>query len=277
MNKKQRRSLIERNLRKKYQALFLNEFKYNGLEYGVASYFMKKLLHTGRIAAFNLDVNKELDAMLAFGSFNEEKYDWKGDPIYVRILNEYGANHIPKKPLLNNEEAVLLKLDFIPQTYISEYVERLIDIEETIRTNLTVNKMPFIIKSTDAKTINAIKSLLNNEEVIWTADNMFDVLNTNVPYIIDKLSLYKTEVEGELLSILGIDNVKFEKKAQMTRDEVNTNDDEIDAYRKIIRQKIEAFFEQINNVLGHSISIEKDMDEMDTQEYEEGDEEYEEV
>lgn len=262
MNKKQRRGLIERNLRRKYQALFLNGFKYIGLDYGVTSYFMKKLLHTGRIAAFNLNVNKEVGGLLAFGSFNEVKYDWKGDPIYIRIMNEYGSSFIPDNLLKNNVEAVILKLDFVPQSYITEYVERIIDIEETIRTNLTINKMPFIIKSTDTKTINAIKSLLDNEEVIWTADNMIETLDINVPYIIDKLSLYKTEVEGELLSILGIDNVKFEKKAQMTKDEVNTNDDEINAYRKVFRQKIEVFFEQITEVLGHTISIEEDIDEM---------------
>lgn len=256
------RVLTEKNLKTKYKLLFLNEFKFINLDYAVGDYLMNKLLSEGTVAAFNLTSALEEKKDLAFGSYVPYKRDWKGDPYQIKILNEWKHPRVPSDYLKNNENAVVLELGFIPMAFINEYVQRLMDIQATIDTNLVVNKMPFVIKSTDKKTINAIKELLINEQVIWVNDNQFEVLDMKVPYIIDKLSLHKQEVEAELLSVLGIDGVKFEKKAQMTKDEVNANDDEIDAYRKIIRDRMEAFFDQINNVLGHNIEIEKNKDEI---------------
>lgn len=256
------RVLTEKNLKTKYRLLFLNEFKFINLDYAVGDYLMNKLLSEGTVAAFNLTSALEEKKDLAFGSYVPYKRDWKGDPYQIKILNEWKHPRVPSDYLKNNENAVVLELGFIPMAFINEYVQRLMDIQATIDTNLVVNKMPFVIKSTDKKTINAIKELLINEQVIWVNDNQFEVLDMKVPYIIDKLSLHKQEVEAELLSVLGIDGVKFEKKAQMTKDEVNANDDEIDAYRKIIRDRMEAFFDQINNVLGHNIEIEKNKDEI---------------
>lgn len=256
------RFLAERNLRTKYQNLFLNEFRFEGLDYGVADFFMRKLLFLGRVAAFNIDSVLEEGRTLAFGTFTSHQRDWKGDPINVKILNEYNNPLIPKKDLTNNKEVVILDLGFVPNSYISEYVARILDIQATIETNLILNKMPFVIKSTDKKTVQAIQELLRNEAFIWTDDMQFNTIETKIPYIIDKLTLFKSETEAELLSVLGIDNVKFEKKAQMTVDEVNSNEDEIDAYRKVIRDRMELFFEQVKNVLGHEVKIEKDQDEI---------------
>lgn len=252
------------NLMRKYQALFLNLFNFEGLAYGVKDYLMKKLLHQGQICAFDLLVNKEIKHIdnigLGFGSFVPQGWDWKNHPLDVTIFNEKGSPLIPTKKLKVDEEAVLLYLDFIPQHFISEYVDRIMDIEATIRTNLNNAKMPFIVKTSNKKTINAINEILKGEEVVWTDDTMFEVLKSDSTYIIDKLTLYKSEVEAELLTILGIENVKFEKKAQMVMDEVNSNDTETFAYKGTIKYKVDAFFKQIKEVLGYDVSLKEVID-----------------
>lgn len=252
-------SVSVNNMIKKYQALFKNVLKFEGLEYGVQNYLMEKLLINGKIAAFNLEAPKVLEYKeLAFATYVERKWRWDDNPASISVLNERGASYFPTRELIVNEEAVIIKLDFIPNNFIKEYVQRLFDIQKTIDTNLKVHKMPFIIQSTDNKTISAIRDILKNNFVVAVDDLTFNVLETQAPYIIDKLQLYKSEVEAELLTILGVDNVKFEKKAQMTKDEINSNNEEITAYRKIIKDKIEAFFNQINDVLGWNLSIEED-------------------
>lgn len=265
MNAITRKNKLKRqqtNLLYKYRALFLNDPEIEGLDYGVKEFLMNKLLYSGQIAAFKLNINKEVGAKLGFGSFVPKLWDWKNKPIKVKILNEKGSPLIPTNDLYNDKEVVLLELDFIPNSFILEYVDRIMDIEATINTNLQVHKLPWIIKSSDPKTIRAIKKLLQNEEVIWVDELQFEVIEAKAPYIIDKLQLYKSETEAELLSVLGIDNVKFEKKAQMTKDEVNSNNDEIDAYRMIFRHKLEEFFKQIKEVLGFDIKLKKDKDEV---------------
>jgi len=243
------------NLINKYKALFLNLLEFEGMDYGVKSYFMNKLLYKGKIAAFKLSGSNQVESELGFGDYSIREWDWKNKPIWIKPVNEHRNRRVPEKWLRNDKEAVLLELDFIPFNFINEYVERIMDIEATIRFNLNAHKMPFIIKSADNKTINAIKSLFKNDEFIWTDNIQMEVLDNDVPYIIDKLQLYRSETEAELLSVLGIDNVKFEKKAQMTKDEVNANNEEITAYRQILENKIEAFFNQINEVLGHDLKI----------------------
>lgn len=247
------------NLINKYKALFLNLLEFEGMDYGVKSYFMNKLLYKGKIAAFKLSGSNQVESELGFGDYSIREWDWKNKPIWIKPLNEHRNRRVPEKWLRNDKEAVLLELDFIPFNFINEYVERIMDIEATIRFNLNAHKMPFIIKSADNKTINAIKSLFKNDEFIWTDNIQMEVLDNDVPYIIDKLQLYRSEIEAELLSVLGIDNVKFEKKAQMTKDEVNANNEEITAYRQILENKIEAFFNQINEVLGYDLKIKEEV------------------
>lgn len=262
MKRTKRYNLQKHNLLKKYRALFLNLLEFEGLDYGVKSYLMNKLLYNGKVAAFKLKTSKHVDSQLGFGTYAIREWDWKNKPIWIRIINEHQSPLIPEKELRNDKDAVILELDFIPDLFIREYVDRILDIEATIKTNLTVHKLPWVIKSSDNKTINAIKNLLRGESIVWVDDINFEIVEGNAPYIIDKLQLYKSEVEAELLSVLGIDNVKFEKKAQMTVDEVNSNSDEIDAYRTIIREKVESFFNQIENVLGIKVTVKEDEDEM---------------
>lgn len=269
MSFKRNKNLEYNNLKRKYQNLFINELEFENMEYGVADFMMKQLLLTGQVAAFNLKTDIDDYRLLGFGQFTGVKNDWKGDPISVRIINAYNNDLIPKEELINNEEAVILYLGFNPSSFINEYVIRIMEVRSVINTNLNSHKMPFVVKSSDLKTIRAIQKLLDGEEVVSVTDHEFEVINANTPYIIDKLTLYLSEVEAELLSIIGIDNVKFEKKAQMTVDEVNSNNDEIDSYRKMIRNRVEQFVEQINNVLGHNIILKKENDQLIEEEGEE--------
>lgn len=262
MKIKQFKETIRRNLNRKYESLFLNRYKINGIEQASKDFFMRKLMMNGELAGFELAVNKEVTSedmeLIGFGTYVANGYDWRGHPIKVRIMNEWNSALIPKKELEVNNDVVLLKLNFIPKDFIDEYVERIVDIESTIRTNLKTQKMPFVIKSMNSKTLNAITDLLKDEEVIVLADdNHLEVFNLNPTYIIDKLQNYKQDVESELLTILNIDNVKFEKKAQMNVDEINSNNEEINAYAQLVEERIMKFFEDCNNLFNTNIELEE--------------------
>lgn len=269
MRKRDFINLQTNNLIRRYQNLFKNELEFEGLEYGVADYLMNKLLTTGTVAAFNL-LGAEFVKQLAFGAYVGNDYDWKGDPLRVRIINERNNALVPKKDLVNNVEVVLFDLGFIPNDYISEYVYKIEEVRKVIKLNLNNHKMPFVVKSGNVKDLKAIQELLDGEEIVYVSDLEFEVVNANTPYIIDKLTLYISELEAELLSVIGIDNIKFEKKAQMTVDEVNSNEDEIDSYRKTIRNRTEEFIKQLNEVLGHNVVLKKDEPEKVIEENEEG-------
>lgn len=269
---KELRSLTLDNLYKKYRGLFLNIFNFGGMDYGVKTYFMTKLLEEGQIAAFNLNTPKSAEyTELAFATFTEKSWKWDDTPLTVSVMNARNAPYWKDGVLKVNKDVVILKLDYIPNRLIREYSQRIYDIQATIDTNINLHKMPFVIKSTDNKTVRAIKDILNNEKIIAVNDLHFDIVEAKAPYIIDKLQEYKSEVESELLTMLGIDNIKYEKKAQMTADEIDKNYEEISSYRRMLKDKIEAFFSQINEVLGHDLYIEEEEPEIIEEEEDEED------
>lgn len=248
------RNLKIRNLIRKYQALFINLFEYDGLDYRVDDFIMRKLLHTGQLSSFKLITNPSV-SIVGYASYIEKGYNLYSEPIKIQVINERNSKELPKKDLIIGTDAAIIKLDFIPQTYIRQYAEEIADIEMTMRTHLKTLKMPFIISGSDNKTIKAIQKLLSDEEVIYLEDMGLKVQTTGVQYILEKLQRQKVEVENELYTILGIDNVKFEKAAQMNVDEINANNHEINAFRGIIKSSIHEWFEETNRLFGTTISI----------------------
>lgn len=263
--KRRRASAIFRNeqtqnLREKYISLWMDLYAFEGdIDYGVANFMMSQLLTTGQISAFHLELSEQVERQLGLADFVEKEWDWANRPIYARPVTIHNSPLIPKRTLEVNKDIVIMKLQFLPIRFIDEYVERIVDVESTIRTNLLVNKMPFAVTGTDVKTINAVNRLLDDEEVVFIEDptNMISVIDTKAPLIIQELQQYRLDLEAELLTILGIDAVKVEKRAQQSIDEVNANNEEINAYQRMVQQRLEKFFEKIKEVLGFDIQIKK--------------------
>src|SRR5690606_38667449 len=136
-----------------------------------------------KIAAFKLNINKEVEPMIGFGTFAEHGQSWFKQPIKVQIVTEFEYNKIPKGFLEVGKDVVLLSLDIIPMQFINEYVQTIVDIKATIRTNLQVNKVPFILRTTNPKSITAMQKLLEDETVVYVDDNTIEVLPSNAPYL----------------------------------------------------------------------------------------------
>ena len=52
-----------------------------------------------------------------------------------------------------------------------------------------------------------------------------EVLNTNSPYVVDKITEYKKEIWNEALTYLGINNISVTKKERLTENESNENNE----------------------------------------------------
>ena len=115
---------------------------------------------------------------------------------------------------------------------------RLYETERTIDTNLIAQKTPILIEG-DTKTILTLKNVYmqysGNTPFIF-GNNQFDisnklnVLKTDAPYLIDKLTIHKHELWNEALTYLGIDNANTDKKERLITDEVESNNDLINFY-----------------------------------------------
>lgn len=115
---------------------------------------------------------------------------------------------------------------------------RLYETERTIDINLIAQKTPVLIEG-DTKTILTLKNVYmqysGNTPFIFgnkqfDISNKLNVLKTDAPYLIDKLTIHKHELWNEALTYLGIDNANTDKKERLITDEVESNNDLINFY-----------------------------------------------
>ena len=119
----------------------------------------------------------------------------------------------------------------------------------------------------DAVDVQAIKNVLD--------------AGSNTSYIIDKLYQYKQNLENELLSFLGINNLAIEKKERLITDEANSNNQLINDSSDCFLDCLKDFCEEVSNILNYPLSVEANsspasnevMEEEDPMEEEEVEEE----
>ena len=114
------------------------------------------------------------------------------------------------------------------------FAYRLYLAQRTADTNISVNKLPFIVAVDDNQRLtmeNLILQISENKPAVFgtkelasTIKDDIRVLPTNPPFIADKINDYKKEIWNEALTYLGINNLN-EKKERLITDETNTNNE----------------------------------------------------
>lgn len=239
----------------KFTALFVNMFEIENMHKDVSGYIMTKLLTQATLSAWKLSKVDNINEV-GFSPYVLQSYDMYGNVFNGRLINERGSSMVDtNKVYTNHVDLSIIKLDTLPMRHIESIVNQLVDIDMTIRTNIKTLKMPFVVKSSDAKTLKGVENLLDDDIVIELNDSVVEVFKTDTPYNIDKLQRYKVEKENELYTYLGIDNVKFEKAAQMNNDEVNANNGEINTHQNIIKAKVTEWLDECNELFGSQFKI----------------------
>ena len=110
---------------------------------------------------------------------------------------------------------------------------RLTEAERTCDVNLKSQKFPLLI-SVDEKQRLMMENLYNqyngNQPFIFGDKKQLDkdsvkAIQTDAPYVIDKITEYKKEIWNEALTYLGINNVSVKKKERLTENESSENNE----------------------------------------------------
>ena len=153
--------------------------------------------------------------------------------LYTGLQNDLSEKQFEYQ---KNNECILVmnNYDRLPTAGAMElFAWRLYNAERTADVNLNAQRTPLII-AVDEKQRLMMENLYNqyngNQPFIFgdksqLTDIPIKAINTQAPYIVDKISEYKKEIWNEALTFLGINNMSINKKERLTENESSENNE----------------------------------------------------
>jgi hypothetical protein len=115
--------------------------------------------------------------------------------------------------------------------------------------------------------------MINNEYIIdlpLASEELkdFKAVSIKQEYLIDKLQAQREKYDNKIKTLLGINNVNFEKKERLVASEVEANNEEVDLFKNSRDKNIIEFCEECNSLFGTTLEFNK-FKEVQEQEQEE--------
>ena len=203
--------------------LAISMFEWKNLPPSIDPRFLELTLFSKGYAVFFKD--KDLDDFVALTCMITGKWDIYRTPIDRRAYATNGYNKA-----LDNTDSVLIYNNYLRMPSMKEielFAERLYKLDRTIDVNINAQKTPVVISCTEAQrlTMKQLYMQWSGFEPFIFGDTNLDlntikVLNTNAPYVADKIQELKTQIWNEAMTYLGISNVNTTKKERLITDEV---------------------------------------------------------
>ena len=164
----------------------------------------------------------------------------------------------------------MLRLPAYPAMWF--YARKLWDIDRTIDINIKAQKTPVLILADEDERLtmkNVYMQYDGNQPFIFGSKNMglndhIKVLETEAPYLADKLMQLKNQIWNEAMTYLGISNVSYQKKERLISDEVTRSMGGTIASRQSRLEMRREACDQINAMFGLNIEVDyrEDFSEM---------------
>lgn len=254
----------------KFYNKFLNNFDFKGtLDYQQINYIMRKFWSTGTIGAFRRDIYDESrpwEAIVFAPWIINGKYNCYDFPIGLTFINTRAVSYIPSKEFTIDEDAVIGYIQRNKKSIYSSIeamIEKLVDFEMTIRTNLKAQKTPWMF-GVSPENEDKMKLLWENldsddPKLFVALEDLKDAkaLVSGANYNIDKLEQQRQQCENEILTRIAINNIGvMEKKEHFTVGEVDANQQQIESSGNEFLDCLQEFFDRIETTLKHKVSVE---------------------
>ena len=116
---------------------------------------------------------------------------------------------------------------------IELFAYRLYEASRVCDVNITAQKTPVLLIADESQRLfleNLYNQYNGNQPFIFgdkqqLGENTIKSINTQAPYVADKITEYKKEIWNEALTFLGVNNIMLEKKERLVTDEANSNNE----------------------------------------------------
>lgn len=148
--------------------------------------------------------------------------------------------------------------------YIDLYSRRLAHIDRTIDENVLAQLTPWVLTCSEearTDTVNYFKQLVGHEPAIiqnegFSFSAQAGVLNTQAPFIADKLHDLKIDLIADIMTCLGTDSMSGEKRERMIQGEMDSNNEQIALSRHSRLDARREAAERCNKLFGTDIHVE---------------------
>ena len=237
-------------------------FKWENLPNGIDEKWIERYLFSEGNCMFFKDPEK---GFMVTGIGETGPLNYYDEPTTIKPI---APNFVYTGPtLINNNNAVIIRNndDMLPTSpTIQLYAYKLTNIDRTIDTNIIAQKTPIIVKCSDKQKLsfkNAINQRNDNEPVIYADKSMntedIEVLDIKAPIVFDKLQIQKHAVWNECMTYLGINNANMDKRERLVDDEVQANNEQVQASEDIFLKARKKACEEINKIFGTNISVKR--------------------
>jgi hypothetical protein len=242
--------------------LAIKRFKWSNLPKGLTSDRLEEMLiNHGMLGGFINEVGLltilPMNGVSKVNIYNEfDEYRLHGFNGYDKQLNIDDICRLKNNPTCSNDVDTL-----------KIFAKRISDIEQTQEVNLFQMNIPKIIATSRDGILtakNIIKKIQDFKFVVFTREKGLsqqlkqdDVLDTSVPYLLDKLSDYENFYRNKALSFLAINNANTDKKERMIVDEVNSNNDLLNTILDMMYEERQEFCNEVKEKFNIDISVEK--------------------
>lgn len=173
----------------------------------------------------------------------------------VNMSGEFNVYGIPEKYVaysstssytnqdLNSKNSVLIFNNYLrtsTELLIQIYANKLANLSRSIDVNVSAQRTPVAVACTEQQKLtmrNVITDYDGNEPFIFITDladvNSLKAINTQAPFVADKMENLAHAILNDFLSRLGYENSNADKKERMVSSEVNANYGQIEGSRNI--------------------------------------------
>lgn len=238
--------------------LAISMFEWKNLPETVdARYLELHLFETGCMVYFN----DEVIGNLCLDCIAQGRLDVYGNPVLRRAYSGYNKY----QKLLKESNSVIIWNNYLHTNSVLDvkmFARRLYVLDRIIDVNANAQKTPVLVQASEKQRLtmlNLYKEFEGNAPFIFGDKNIdlnaLKVLQTEAPYVADKIYQLKTQIWNEALTYLGISNVNIQKKERLITDEVTRNQGGTIASRYSRLESRREAVKKINKMFGANIEV----------------------
>ena len=265
----------------KFYNKWMSKYDVPELNYQQKEYIFKRFWSLGTIACIDITINKSIQELLKAGLISKDDMggnelvfcDWTPGatfntydyPTHARAINKRGFKFIPNEELMMDKEIVIIYAQKNHKSVFSSIeckLNELVDIEMKIRSARKAQSHGWLFTGSqeDEAKIKVLQDAMDDDEpyLFATFEEVDKVkgIASGAPYITDKLEQERQKVENDILTILGYNNVGVsEKKEHLTVNEVDANNEDIEASSESYAMNIQDGFDRIATAFNKTLTL----------------------